>query len=518
MRYFKCLFFMVVSLLGLAAYSQTSPIWGNLKKGKYEVGFKAMYEFDYSRLYHGPHPVTGKSFPGEAARPVRMFVWYPAVYASDAKKMQYKDYINVKPENAAFDEFNEALRKYDRRFSVDWTNHQDSSINKILDMKVEAVKEAKPINRKFPLILHFLGLNDRRNENIPLWEYLASNGYVVLTIPQYTVFGDVSMELEFNYLPSRESQVRDMEFAMGKLHDFSNIDFSNIGVIGYSYGSVFAMRMAMLNGNIKALATFDGNVNNKNGQSILSDGFYNSKIKADWLNIYRAKYEPLDLKLFDALKYTKRYKVTYTNANHGDFEDFAIACSLMPNQVPAYALKERTVATGKKNYETTCALTLNFFDESLKNSDNSKNEFDKIIKSRKKEGIIEDYEYLPARKFIDAEDLAHIIIYYGMEDAEKTYQTVKMDTGFDNAITPSSLIAYAKALRMGGRRLEKSNEVLRFVINHFPTENAAYIEMARNDIELEKTDEAKKYLDKVLSVDNKNKEALLLMQLIKYYK
>jgi hypothetical protein len=305
-----------------------------------------------------------------------------------------------------------------------------------------------------------------------------------------------------------------MEFAMSKLHNFSNINFSNIGTIGYSFGSVYAMRMAMYNFNVKAIATFDGNVNNKNGQNIF-ESFYNPGIKADWLNIYRAKYDALDLKAFETLKYMNRYRISYTNAIHGDFEDFAMASSLLPGQTPAFALKERNVATAKKNYETTCELTLNFFDKVLKEKAASQTAFDNIIGARKKDGIIQDYEYRKAPKLIDDGDLAHIIIYYGIPEAEKLYNKVKNDKEYEVMITPVDLLVMAKALRMGGRRLEKSNEVLFFLEKNFPADNIVLVEIARNFIELSKSSDAKKYLEKVLLTDKGNKDALELMRVIK---
>lgn len=503
----------VNSLISNYALTQRSPMWGDLNKGTYEVGFKTIFEFDYSRVYHNPHPVTNKSFPEEEARPIRIFIWYPASPSKEGS-MKYKEYMNIKPLDQRFETYNNALNDFDKWATVNWTDGLESTTNKILELPVEAIKDAKPIDGKFPLIIHYAGANSRRNENIPLWEYLASHGYVVMTIPELAAVGDVSMELWPFSVTGRETIVRDTEFAMSKLHDLPNIDFSNIGTIGFSFGSVFAMRMAMLNFNIKALVTFDGNVNNKNGQNVL-ESFYNPKIKVDWLNIYREKYDALDLKIFDELKYTNRHRVTYSHAIHGDFEDFAMACSLLPDQTPAYALKERDVATGKKNYESTCELTLHFFNRSLKKDDNALSAFNDLIQTRKKEGIINDYEHRQGAKVIDEEDLAHIIIYYGKTEAQRVYNLVRSDREYEVLITHEGLMNMAKALRMGGRRLEKSNEVLAFLEKNFPQDNAVQIELARNFIELKRPTEAKLCLKKVLKADKDNKDALELLRTIK---
>lgn len=510
----KLLFvFSFIIIITVKAYSQKPPIWGDLKKGEYAVGFNVMYEFDHSRIHHGPNPVTGKPFPGTNSRPVRIFIWYPAE-ASKKPKMKYKDYIWVKSSDKRFEDYNKALSDFDYWATVNWTDGKDSSLKKILEAPVEAVNKAKALNKKFPLIIHFAGANSRRNENIPLWEYLASHGYVVMTIPELAAFGDVSMEMWPYSVTGRETQVRDMEFAMSKLIDNPNIDFTNIGTIGFSFGSVYAMRMAMYNFNIKAIATFDGNVNNKNGQNIL-ESFFNPKIKVDWLNIYRAKYDGLDLKIFETLKYTNRYRISYTNAIHGDFEDFAMACAILPNQTPAFALKERSAAIAKKNYETTCELTLNFFNTSLKNDNASAQAFTNLVDARKSEGIISEYEHRKNAKIFDGEDLSHVIVYYGIQEAERLFEQVKNDKEYEQAVTAEDLLVMAKATRMGGRRLEKSNDILLFLEKHFPYDAAVQIEFARNYIELKKHSEARQHLQRVLKDDHKNEVALELMQGLK---
>ena len=70
-------FFCILFLYSNQLYSQQSAFWGDLNKGQYDVGFNVVYKFDHSRIFHGDEPVTGKKFPGEQTRPVRIFV-YPA--------------------------------------------------------------------------------------------------------------------------------------------------------------------------------------------------------------------------------------------------------------------------------------------------------------------------------------------------------------------------------------------------------------------------------------------------------
>jgi predicted Zn-dependent protease len=68
---------------------------------------------------------------------------------------------------------------------------------------------------------------------------------------------------------------------------------------------------------------------------------------------------------------------------------------------------------------------------------------------------------------------------------------------------------------MGGRRLEKSNDILIFLEKYFPYDAAVQIELARNYIELKKHNEAKQHLQLVLKGDPKNEVALELIQQLK---
>ncbi len=500
---------LVCSIISSGA--QPSPIWGELKKGPHHVGFKAIYTYDYSRVFHQPQPITGAPFPGETARPIRIFVWYPADAAISSGKMKYGEYIRIQPDEKSFESFNHALNEFDNWATLNWTDHKENSINKILNLSTEAVKDAPSLPGKFPLVVHFIGLNNRRNENIPFWEYLASHGYIVVTIPQFSGAGDVSMELWGFSEWGKETNVRDMEFAISQLRGKFNIDYSNIGAIGFSYGSVFAMRMAMTNFNIKTLITWDGNVNHKNGHRVI-ESFYNPKIKVDWLNVYRANYADFDPKVLQSLEYTNRYRVTIAKGSHGDFEDVAIAASLLPSQAPVFAIKERSLKTGKENYEATCSLSLAFLDHSLKKDQAAPGKFAEVLEQVKKNGIVQDVEIMKAKEVIDDEDLAHIIIYYGEREADLALEKARGNPNCEVMITSAGLLEMAKALKMGGRRLQESNQVLRFLDTRFPPDIEVQLELARNLIELKLPREAKQCIDKALKIDEKNQEALQMIQ------
>ena len=330
--------------------------------------------------------------------------------------MHYKDYIFVKPADERFVSFNKALSDYDLWATLNWTNHSSQSKARLSNIVTEAYQNAPKLKGKFPVIVHVMGLNDRRNENIPLWEFLASHGYIVVTIPQIGD-DDVAMELDGFSHYGREMQIKDMELAINEVSNFPSADLTHIGTIGYSYGSVFSLRYAMGNPNVRAVVSFDGNVNNKNGQNILEESFFNEKMNAAWLNIHRGEYENIDYKLLDTLKYSQRYHVVYPHATHGDFEDFAMGCSLLPDQAPEDVLKSRSVNVGKAYYESNCNLSLHFFNYYLKNSRNDLLTFQKLIQKEQHDGLVSLYEVKNQQYLLDENDISRIVVYYGVNEA-----------------------------------------------------------------------------------------------------
>ncbi len=73
--------------------AQTPALWGDLEVGSYAVGFKFIYQQDYSRDWNVAEDSNGYPLEIGRGRPVRISVWYPAKRQSNAPKMLYRDYM-----------------------------------------------------------------------------------------------------------------------------------------------------------------------------------------------------------------------------------------------------------------------------------------------------------------------------------------------------------------------------------------------------------------------------------------
>src|SRR5450631_2656392 len=107
---------LAVALASAAAGWGQSQFWGELKAGKYAVGFRSVYQLDVARSYDPDYPAQGSS-PVKKPRPIFLAIWYPAVAQHDAAmdtSMAYRDYFRAVSVDSPAPEFAQRLRKFTR--------------------------------------------------------------------------------------------------------------------------------------------------------------------------------------------------------------------------------------------------------------------------------------------------------------------------------------------------------------------------------------------------------------------
>src|SRR5215212_6691649 len=97
--------FLIILSGGLCAARAQSPLWGGLKPGPYAVGFRVLWKYDYSRTWKPEVDYKGNPLSGEAARPVRISVWYPAQKSAQASPMPYSGYLHIGVPDQSFADF-----------------------------------------------------------------------------------------------------------------------------------------------------------------------------------------------------------------------------------------------------------------------------------------------------------------------------------------------------------------------------------------------------------------------------
>ncbi|MFD3002812.1 dienelactone hydrolase family protein [Pontibacter toksunensis] len=352
----KCflLFLFVLLIPSVQLNAQQAPLWGSLESGKYSVGFKVLYVEDDSRSYSG---LNGDSTITK--RPLEIRMWYPAKFKSRALQMKYGDYLNYSLNHPSLT--NRLLSNRSIQTTKSLLGQDTERFAKLKEIPVLAYGNAKPEKGKFPLLVYSMGLTDGWDENVVLWEYLASKGYVVLVSPSQ---GFSSLKLAFNQ-PNFETAARDMEILIEEGKKLPFVDGESIGALGFSYGGQVALYLAMRNKNIDAVAGIDPSFSHKTYlKTLTSAPFYNVKFKAPLLHIYNS-YEDSDLSVVDSLKHAEQERLSFHDnvVGHVDFVSYTKSMTLtMPD-----SLQEQRQARTEA-YEVICRKVGAFFDRHLKGS------------------------------------------------------------------------------------------------------------------------------------------------------
>jgi hypothetical protein len=236
--------FLVFSLLAfygagiqtaMGAASDAYPLWGNLKQGPHQVGFKQIVELDRSRSYYPKYDYEQQPHKGERARPIRIYIWYPAE-KSDVLHMFFAKYFDL------------ALNDFGPRSDTDKKNlwseiplvHglSEQNLDVLFNTQTAAMQAAKSERGEFPLIVFGQGLYyESPITHCILCEYLASHGYVVATCP---LLGTYSRLVELDVI-DLETQVRDMEFVISAMRRGEFVEPNKLGLIGFDLGGMSSL-------------------------------------------------------------------------------------------------------------------------------------------------------------------------------------------------------------------------------------------------------------------------------------
>ncbi|MGB9990112.1 dienelactone hydrolase family protein [Massilia sp. SM-13] len=244
-------------ILSFAGLSQAAPNFTfDPAPGPHGVGVRVVEQYDYTRNYRGRYDVvTGKPVTGETARPVQTVVWYPA--QKSGKRVSYGDYFNL---NITADQFGMPAAEIRKAAEVrlqDVAGQTSAAVASAeLAAPMLAVRDAKPVAGKFPVVIYAPSFSAGAAENAELCEYLASHGYVVIASPS---MGAATRSMTDN-LEGIEAQAADIAFLIGYAHTLPQADLGKLAVAGFSWGGISNVFVAARDSRVKALVNLDGSV------------------------------------------------------------------------------------------------------------------------------------------------------------------------------------------------------------------------------------------------------------------
>lgn len=214
------------------------------KPGPYPVGFRVVFQYDYSRTFQEAVDLLGKPNTGELARPVQTLIWYPA-QKSNNPPIVFGDYLALSVKE---------LEPAATKGSIEYLAQLKKGYGDVATEKTWAVKDASPAPGRFPVVIYAPSFSAAAHENSDMLEYLASNGYIVISSGDVGAH-DRGMTAD---LDGVEAERGDISFLIGFAHTLPQADMSHIAVAGFSWGGISNLFAAARDSRIGALISLDG--------------------------------------------------------------------------------------------------------------------------------------------------------------------------------------------------------------------------------------------------------------------
>ncbi len=361
--------------VGLGQTQDKLSGWGDLQPGPNAVGFRLSTVYDQSRIFHSNPEFRGLEEAAETARPIRLYLWYPAE-AAKGEHLRLRDYVRMAAEDFDLIPAGSAPADKDLPLTVQLAKGlSEEKRLKLLAGRTAAVANAQPLSGKFPLVIMGQGLYYESPLSLfSLAEYLASQGYVVATCP---LVGTYSRLVNRNVI-DLETQLRDMEFVMAQARALPFVDKERMGIVGYDLGGMAGLLLAMRNPWVKAMVSLDTGIlySNSYGLPTSSPSYRKSRFTIPWLMMTQDRFvsknprAEKETSLFDSKAAGDSYLYLCRTENHGDFTTYAALG--MENAVPGYwgPIKGNAVLL----HDTICRLTWRFFEGYLGNDSRAREE------------------------------------------------------------------------------------------------------------------------------------------------
>jgi dienelactone hydrolase len=416
-KLFCVILLVLLAIVSLGIAAEPSNFTFGVTFGPHPVGFRVVHQYDYSRVYKPVVDLEGKPVTGERARPIQTLVWYPAQVNTSAQPMLYGRYIELLATEENFDG-DSAQKAAALQAALEVRGLKDKyDIERV--QPTHSFWEAGPVSAKFPVIIYAPSCSASSFENSDLCEYLASNGYIVVSSPN---MGPRSRFMTQDVL-GIQAQVADIEFLIGYLRNIPQADMSQIAVVGFSWGGISNVFAFMQDDRITALVCLDGSI--RYGNEFLKEAkhviprrltvplFYLASRELTLEELTQFKFD-LSTSFLNEAKYSDFHFVLFNGMEHQDFS------SLFIRFRPDKQFTDYNATEISESHNWMARYVLQFLNAYIKNDEPAR-EF--LKNSPEKNGVPRHQLAVQSRSALHP---APTISDYGRELAKQ---------GFDKAIT-----------------------------------------------------------------------------------
>jgi len=336
---------------------------------KHEVGFKIIQSVDRSRIYK-PGSATSDNLH---FRLLDIDIWYPATRSGMDTVLRIRDLLGLLEQRANYYTASTAGNGLSQQLANYFTEgFHCADTSTLLNYRTASIRNAGEVQQKFPLVIYLCAYNGMSYENYRLFETLASEGMIVVSISSIGRYpGDMTMKEE-----DLHQQVLDAQASINLMKQDPHVDPRRIGVIGYSWGGMAAALVVQRLENVKCLVSLDGSEFHHYGNAKEEDAdfeairkgkeFQNLLITCPYL---RLESSPNKLNKKDSV-YNFNQKLAgetmefiVDSASHEDFGSMSLA------------VREAGKCPGHQQHQTIIDLTTAFMQQELQ----QKSTFNEIL-------------------------------------------------------------------------------------------------------------------------------------------
>ena len=304
-----CIFLFCISYFPQGLVNENSA-------SAFSVGFKTLLTVDHSRSYRF------LSRPEAGGRPMRLFIWYPTRRSKPGPYLRFADYVYSQSlEKEAHQLTSADKSNFDKRLTetLSFFNVEDEQVDLLLKAETKAIRNAHEIKGRFPLVI--LGNVGEGFYYSSIAEYLATNGYVVVTLPSIGANEGEPCGFDLNCLKIQQT---DMEFAIARMSKQPNVDASRIGLIAWSFSGLAAAHLQTRSSSVKAVVSLDAATGYQYGKEILdsSKQLEMNKTLVPFLHLHGLAGQsrvPKNFDFFNTYQSREKKLVEFKNLQHSDF-------------------------------------------------------------------------------------------------------------------------------------------------------------------------------------------------------
>ena len=473
--------------------------------GPQPVGYLVKWKTDSSRSWWVADS-SGHLRP--SPRSIRVNLWFPAV-AGTGKTMTFRDYMEPGIASGVPRPLADAIHENDLgspTYSFRGIYRDDlAAFERAMKTRMAARGAATPAPGRFPIVIYSIGQNDFSQDAVCMAEWLASNGYVVASVPHLGT--SPRRTLLFVHDPaSYETQLRDLELALEEAKKLKGADANRTLAMGHSYGGIYALLLAMRSNSIRGVIGLDPTyVAQRAGYEydLRKFHYFDPDLRVPVVTLRRAS-GTVNHDILNSLLHSERLEIEYPGLMHGDFTTVAF---IRRDLAAAFQLEEETKV---RSPQAAAVGADAVFHQVLALAG-------AILEGRELETAVlpekdtkRTFTYAPAISTPNTEEIYWIYKRKGLDGARAAVDAARKRAAPNGGLSDSRMLTIARELGYSGKDPE-SLDMFRLAAFTFPDSSATQLAAAKALLDAGLKAEARPILQNVLRLEPSNSSALDLL-------